>query len=661
MCGFAGIVNFSDTSASRPRIDADLLARMGAPVAHRGPDGQGTFISPDGRVGLIHYRLAIVDLPGGVQPMSNEDDTVWVVYNGEIYNHVELRAELEAAGHRFKTDHCDTEVIVHGYEQWGDDCPKHFRGMFAFAVVDLAKKSVFLARDRLGQKPLYVTTQGDTLAFASNAACLRGLAGSVERPAAGTIAQYLLCGYGLASAHNLLSIWPGGSFRWPRDPAAPLRGQAGPLATPNPERVFATLPTADQTIYWPGGSPCRFRGRLATGVAAVREALIEATEIRLRADVEVGCFLSGGMDSAIVASIVRWVLGKPIRTFTIGTPDPAYDERAAARAVARSLGTEHTEFEVQPEHLLDVLDDLIETVAEPFADSSIIPTYWVAKLTRQHVKVALSGDGGDEAFCGYDRYKAVRLAARYRTFQWFWQLTGPLWRRLAGRGQRERRTRLARLADGLAQGEPAAAYAHWTGLFDERSVGRLMIGQKDAVRQAGQLRQGSADICFARCPGGAVQAASHLDYVSYLPFDVLTKVDRASMRVALEVRSPFLDHKVVELALSLPSKWKLHGRTGKWILREAFWDIVPASVWTQPKRGFGLPLDRWFRQPSGADPQAGRLMDLLRESVAFLPGDVFNHAYINSLIDAHATGRAEHSQRLWALLWLGRWWKRFVR
>ncbi|MDD4891938.1 MAG: asparagine synthase (glutamine-hydrolyzing), partial [Phycisphaerae bacterium] len=533
-----------------PAITEELLQRMGAPVAHRGPDGQGTYISPDGRVGLIHYRLSIVDLPGGAQPMCNEDGTIWVVFNGEIYNHVELRPELEKLGHRFKTDHADTEVIIHAYEQWGDECPKHFRGMFAFAIVDLAKKSVCLARDRLGQKPLYVAVQEDgALVFASNASCL-GLFGlSHRRPASSTIAYYLLCGHGLVSAHNLLPVWPGHSFRWPRTGDGAAAERTGPLSVLHPELVLAELPTADQAIYWPDDPIRRFRGSLTAGIDATRKTLVEATELRLHADVEVGCFLSGGIDSAIVASIIRRVLNRPIRTFTIGTPDPAYDEREPARLVAKELGTEHVELEVQPEHLLDVLDDLIETVGEPFADSSIIPTYWVAKLTRQHVKVTLSGDGGDEAFCGYDRYRAVRLAARYHTFQWFWQLTGPLWRRLAGRGHRDRWTRLARLADGLAQGWPAAAYRRWVELFDERAVGRLMIGQDGAVQEAGQLWRGMADACFARCPGGAVQAASHFDYVSYLPGDILTKVDRASMRVALEVRSPFLDHKVVELAL----------------------------------------------------------------------------------------------------------------
>jgi asparagine synthase (glutamine-hydrolysing) len=644
MCGFAGIVNFA--SPNPPAIDVALLKRMGQPVAHRGSDGQGTFISPDDRVGLIHYRLAIVDLPAGSQPMCNENGTVWVVFNGEIYNHVELRPALEAAGHRFKTDHCDTETIVHAYEEYGEKCPEHLRGMFAFAVVDLKKQSVFLARDRLGQKPLYCGLDDDgTLRFSSGpleCRCSTAALGCVSPfPAGGVgrgdiritaeggcatsfaverIGQYLRCGYLDWSDSKL-------------PPAVAARFEAGKLAV----QRYWRLP------------PCRPRGmkyRIASlpqTVKLVRDQLVEATELRLRADVEVGCFLSGGTDSAIIASIIRRELGKPLRTFTIGTPDPAYDEREPARRVAAELGTDHTEFEVQPDHLLDCLDDLIETVAEPFADSSIVPTFWVSKLTRQHVKVALSGDGGDEAFGGYSRYRAVRLANRLRWTRPFWQLTWPIWRMFRGAGHRSRGTRIRRFADGMRQGV-AEANRYWTwSLFQDDAITRLLRGE---ARSAGTSMWPRED--FRRDP---VDAAIRNDYQTYLPGDILTKVDRASMRVALEVRSPFLDHKLIELALSLPSKWKLHGRIGKWILREAFKDLVPPSVWTQPKRGFSLPLDRWFR---------GELLGLLRESVGFLPGDAFDHAFIDKFLDDHVAGRVEHSQRLWALLWLGRWWKRFV-
>ena len=624
MCGFAGIVNFS--SASPPAIDVAFLQRMGQPVAHRGPDGQGTFISPDGRVGLIHYRLAIVDLPGGIQPMCNEDGTVWVVFNGEIYNHVELRVELEKAGHQFKTDHCDTEVIIHAYEEYGKECPAHFRGMFAFAIVDLNKKEVFLARDRLGQKPLYWAHVGSgNVAFASSSACLRGLPGFASFLDRGELRNFLRQGYPRNSITCSLSeVWPGYSV------TPSVKDDDG---DESPMRGYHS--TSIQRDAWDVRQDAR---------PSVRKCLVEATELRLRADVEVGCFLSGGTDSAIVASIVRRELNRPLRTFTIGTPDPAYDEREPARRVAAELGTNHTEFEVQPDHLLDCLDDLIETVAEPFADSSIIPTFWVSKLTRTHVKVALSGDGGDEAFGGYSRYRAVRLANRLRWTRPFWQLTWPIWRMIRGAGHRSFGTRIRRFADGMRQGV-AEANRYWTwSLFQDEDIARLLRG---AARSKSDLTfQPLED--FARDP---VDAAIRTDYQTYLPGDILTKVDRASMRVALEVRSPFLDHKLVELALSLPSKWKLHGRTGKWILREAFKDIVPPSVWDQPKRGFSLPLDRWFR---------GELLGLLRESVSFLPADLFDHGFIDKLIDDHAAGRVEHSQRLWAMLWLGRWWKRFV-
>ncbi len=634
MCGFAGIVNF--TSPDPPAIDEALLRRMGEPVARRGPDGTGLYISPDRRVGLIHHRLAIVDIASGAQPMCNEDGTVWVVFNGEIYNHVELRADLERLGHRFKTDHCDTETLVHAYEQYGAECPEHFRGQFAFAVVDLNARSVFLARDRLGQKPLYCgESKTGGLVFASNPRCLLASGQVNSALETGNVCDYLRLGY----TPDILTIW--------RDLYR---------MSPGWSKLFKDNKHVNDT-YW--GLPLHGSNWSAEAATRlVRRRLVEATELRLRADVEVGLFLSGGIDSAVVAAIVRRELDRPIRTFTIGTPDPSYDEREPARRVAKELGCEHAEFEVQPDHLLDVLDDLIETVGEPFADSSIVPTHWVARLTRPHVKVALSGDGGDEAFAGYDRYQAIRLAHRLQWGRPFWRLGGLLSNRLGGGGHRDRLSRLARFLTGAGM-DTAHAYRHWVSLFTETQLHRLIRDDYflGPIGFGNLAEDFQAEIEYFP---DAVQAAIRIDYGSYLPDDILTKVDRASMAVALEVRSPFLDHHVVELAISLPSYWKLRGRTSKWILREAFRDIVPPSVWTQPKRGFGLPLDRWFRQPDDVDPQAGRLLPLLRESVAYLPADVFDHAFIDELIGRHQAGREEHSQRLWALLWLGRWWKRFV-
>lgn len=655
MCGFAGIVNFAGGQPPNPpAITIDLLQRLGAPVACRGPDGQGTFISPDGRAGLIHYRLSIVDLAGGSQPLSNEDGSVWIAFNGEVYNHVELRPELERLGHKFRTDHSDTEVIVHAYEQYGQDCAQRFRGQFAFAIVDLNRRTVLLCRDHLGQKPLYWAAKPDgTVVFASSSNCIRPHLPPVSRPDQQVLHSFLRVGYAQDSATpGLWQVSPG-SWAWAQfTPEGPRRCEQR---------------------YWTPGDVAPFRGQVTDAQAAVRRAMVEATELRLRADVEVACFLSGGTDSAIVASIVRRELGRPIRTFTIGTPDPIYDEREPARRVARELGTEHVELELQPEHLMDALDDMVETVGEPFADSSIIPTYWVSRLTRPHVKVALSGDGGDEAFGGYDRYKAARMAWRLRWTRPFWWLTWPIWNMLGGQGHRGMWTRLRRLADGLRR-DPASAYRSWVTLFSDADIKHLLkpgsppspanalagSGGDDPPRFPSPVTKGTVPISEEGLGNGdspladPVRAAILCDYREYLPGDILAKVDRASMRVALEVRSPFLDYRLVELATSLPSQWKVRGhgrRAGKWILRQTFRNIVPRSVWTQPKRGFALPLDRWFR---------GELLPLLRESVGFLPADVFNHGFINQLIEAHVAGRGEHSQRLWALLWLGRWWKRFV-
>ncbi|MCG3177853.1 MAG: Asparagine synthetase [glutamine-hydrolyzing] 1 [Phycisphaerae bacterium] len=655
MCGFAGIVSLG--ASPSPAIDEATLRRMAAPIVHRGPDGSGLYLSPDRRIGLIHHRLAIVDIPGGAQPMANEDGTVRVVFNGEIYNHVEIRKDLAKLGHRFATDHSDTEVIVHAYEEFGPDFLPLLRGQFAFALVDAGKGRLLLARDRLGQKPLYWARRDDgAIAFGSSVRCIEDR-GELNRA---SLADYLRYGY-VPPAGGIWSraaqVAPGGAFEFVADPAG------------------------DRSInYWrPPATEVR-RPPLDNAVAAVRAALVEATALRLRADVEVGCFLSGGIDSAIVAAIVRRELGRPLHTFTVGTEDPAYDEREPARRVAKELGTVHSEMVADPARLTAALDDLVETVGEPFADSSIIPTWFVSATTRPQVKVALSGDGGDEAFGGYARYQAARLHGRLGWSRPLWAATWPIWRLLGGARQRNQWTRLRRLADGLRR-PLARAYREWVGLFSERQMRRLLRpawytpppvapggieviggGVREAFSIEGFMQYRETPVAgqpgvtrLARWPD-PVAAAIGADYRGYLPGDILTKVDRASMRVGLEVRSPFLDHRVVELALSLPAEWKLHQGVGKWILRQAFGDIVPAHVWEQPKRGFSLPLDRWFREGDGG----GQLVPLLRESIAFLPEDAFNRRFIDRLLARHQSGREEHSQRLWALLWLGRWWKRFV-
>jgi asparagine synthase (glutamine-hydrolysing) len=610
-------------------------------LAHRGPDDQGAYtadlhfgpareVVPG--VALGYRRLAIIDRAGGQQPLANEDGSVQLVFNGEIYNYRDLRRRLEGSGHRFRT-RTDGETIVHLYEDEGTGAFVHLRGMFALALWDARKRQLVLARDRLGKKPLVYREEPGRLAFASELKALMEIPGAARDIDPAALDEYLTYGY---VPH------PGSIFRGVRKlpPATVAVWREGRLTV---ER------------YWSPDLHREDSRPLAEQAAQLADALREAVRLRLESEVPLGAFLSGGVDSAVVVALMRELSAERVKTFTLGFPFPEYDETAAAAAVAKHLGTEHCELRVEPQ-AVELLPKLAWHFDEPLADSSAIPTYLVSQLARQHVTVALTGDGGDELFGGYVRHRAALWGARFdRLPRWCrWALTAGPWQSLPGGRLKSRRERLKRFVRGLKL--PAGRrYLAWVGLFDEAQRAALYTDDFLAALPESDpfdfLRHG-----LARADGrDPATAAGLTDLVTYLPCDLLAKVDTASMAVGLECRCPLLDHHVVELAAALPWSAKARGRQRKVILREAFGHLLPAGVWRRRKSGFGVPLDHWFR-----GELAGLARELLLDASTRAAG-YFRPEAIERLLNDHSTGRTDHSNRLWALLFFETWRRQWTQ
>jgi asparagine synthase (glutamine-hydrolysing) len=623
MCGIAGVL-YRDPA--RP-ADQAVLAAMGESIAHRGPDGEGFFSAPG--VGLVHRRLAIIDLAGGRQPLGNEDDSVQVVFNGEIYNYQGLRADLEAKGHRFRTN-SDTEVLVHLYEEEGEGLVERLRGMFAFAVWDAPSRRLLLARDRLGIKPLYYCRDGEKLVFGSELKALLMHPGVGREVDPAALEDYL--GYGMVSGeraifrgvrklppgHTLL-IQPGG---WDRAPRSYWQIRRDP----------------DESLSFEQWQQ------------AVRAKVHEAVKLHLIADVPVGAFLSGGVDSSVVVSASAGATQGALRTFSIGFQEEAYSELPYAREVARQFGAQHTEEVVTPD-AVSLLDDLTWYYDEPFADTSAIPTFLVSRLASRHVKVVLSGDGGDEAFGGYSRYAHdLREAAIRRRL--------PLWLRRGVLGPVARvwpkadwlpRPLRARTALTNLSLDADAAYANTLALCRPPMRRRLLAADLAATlngHDSGRLIRTSYAAAPASDPLSGMLAA---DLATVLPDDFLVKVDRASMANGLEVRPPLLDHELMELAARIPSRWKVQGKQTKVIFKRAFEARLPSSVTRRPKQGFELPIDGWLRGP---------LRETFEGSV-LRPGAAVNglidQGVVRGLYRSHLAGVGRHGGVLWALLVLARW------
>jgi asparagine synthase (glutamine-hydrolysing) len=637
MCGITGGVW---TEAGEPLAHETLLS-MTEVLRHRGPDDQGCYTSEVAShsypgsvagVALGFRRLSIIDVAGGAQPLSNEDGSVWVVFNGEIYNYRTLRKRLEGSGHTFRTA-SDTETLVHLYEDEGAGFVRHLEGMFALAIWDARNRQLVLARDRLGKKPLVYRYEPRRLLFASELKSLLEVPGLPCEVDPSALDEYL-------------------AYQYVPHPHTILKG-------------FRKLPPAHYAVYRDGRlrverywRPELDRERPAPAeqyVAELREALRAAVARRLESEVPLGAFLSGGVDSSIVVGLMTELAREPVRTFSIGFSVPEYDETSFARSVAQQLGTVHQEFCVEAD-CLDVLPKLVWHFDEPFADSSAIPTWYVAKLTRQHVTVALTGDGGDELFAGYPRYRAVELAS------WFDRLPGPfkhllasrLWQRLpASPRQKSPLRRFKRLVGALDQA-PARRYFDWVSIFNEGR--RAELYHDDFIPR---LSEGDPfdflQTAFARCAGrDPVTAASLVDLQTYLPCDILTKVDTASMAHGLECRAPFLDHHVVELAASMPLALKYRRGRGKRILIEAFGGMLPRVVRRRAKMGFGVPLDHWFRH---------ELKDYVREVLLdahSLERGYFRPESVRLLVDDHQAGRFDHSYRLWSLLVFELWQRKWL-
>ena len=627
MCGICGIV-WTD---QRQPPDRGVLDRMTDVLAHRGPDDRGTW--SDHGVSLGFRRLSIIDLPSGNQPMCNEDKTIWVVFNGEIYNFRSLRHRLEGLKHEFRTA-SDTETIVHLYEEEGPECVRRLRGMFALAIWDTGKRQLVLARDRLGVKPLLYRHEPGRLAFASELKSLLEMPDMPRELDASSLDHYLALQYvphprsifrgvnKLPPAHY--AVWHDGRLRLQR---------------------YWELDFSDENDQLSEKEYCN----------QLRETLSEATRLRMVADVPLGAFLSGGIDSTIVVGLMQAVSPEPVKTFSIGFPVAAFDERRYARMAARQLGTDHHELVVEPGSI-DILPKLVWHFDEPFADSSAIATYYVSQATREHVTVALTGDAGDELFAGYPRYRAVRLAEYFDRLPRPVQsvIASPLWQYLpASVRQKSKRRRLKKLLAHLRL-SPEQRYTRWVTIFDEQF--RAALYQDDFIAELEDSDPADFLLAAYRQAAGRdmVSRSCFVDLVTYLPCDLLTKVDIASMANGLECRGPFLDHRVVELAARVPAALKMRCLSGKYILKRAFSDLVPPAIRRRPKMGFGVPLDHWFR---------GALADHLKE--VLLDPRTLNRGYfrpetLGRLLDDHLAGRWDHSYRLWSLLVLELWHRTFM-
>jgi len=611
MCGICGI-------ASPAGADPVRLAAMSATLLHRGPDSDGSWL--DGPVGLAARRLAIIDLETGDQPLTNEDGSVVVVQNGELYNYRELRAELEAQGHRFRT-HGDTEVLAHLYEQHGTGFAERLRGMFAVAVWDARERRLVLARDRFGIKPLYYRADAGELEFASE---LRALPrGDVDLDALEAFLAFnsvpapltILAGTRKLPPGHVL-VWEGGEPRLER------------FARPAPVDADAIRREPDEAL-----------------AAELRARLRDSVRAHLVADVPVGVLLSGGIDSALLAAFAAEASTEPVRTFTIGFRERSFDETAGARSVAERYGTDHRELVLEPDAAL-LLPALAEAFDEPFADSSALPTYLVSELAARDVKVALSGEGGDELFGGYETYAADLLALRVGRLA---RLAGPVVERLPVSTAKASFDYRAKRFVRAAHLPPLERHHGWKEIFSPDARAEL-TGARSAFDPVAGLRTRYEETAGA----DLLARLQDVDLGTYLVDDLLVKTDRASMAHSLEARVPFLDTVVTDLALALPTRLKVRGLRKKVLLRKAAEPLLPAEIVGGRKRGFSIPAAAWLR--GGLEPFA---RDVLSADTIARQG-FFRPAAVTRLLDDHVAGREDLSRQLWGLLAFTLWHERHL-
>ena len=623
MCGIAGIVS----TAAGEHIDADVIHRMCQTIVHRGPDDEGIFVK--GGVGLGMRRLSIIDVAGGHQPVFNEDRSVWLVFNGEIYNFTELRDDLLKRGHHFAT-HTDTEVIVNLYEEMGADCVHRLRGMFAFALYDENRRKLLLARDRLGKKPLHYALQGDRLLFASEMKAILAVAPELAQLDNRALLQYLYYGY----IPDPLTAFPG-IQKLP--PGYLLEYQDAKIDV----RQYWDLPQYD-TCVPRSEEEC---------LEEMEARLAESVRLRLISDVPLGALLSGGTDSSIVVALMARASSKPVKTFSIGFHHHDFNETQYARLVAEKFATDHHELTVESD-VLETVETLTASMDEPFGDSSMLPTYYVSCLARKHVKVALSGDGGDEIFGGYDRYP-VHL--RRKNFERI-----PHWARRFYREKiypllpEDMRGKKFSYNVSLPWQERYIDSISYLPSFD-RDI-KLLSDDFRKILLAGENPEAVMLGHFADAKAtDPVSRLLYLDTKTYMVGDVLTKVDRMSMATSLEVRVPLLDHTFVEWATGLPSSWKMRGLQQKYILRKLAERIgVPQAALNRPKQGFALPLVHWIR-----NDLKDLIISVLLDSRSLHRG-YFRPEGIRRMLDEHFRQRRDHSHGIWRLLIFELWHRNFL-
>ncbi len=625
MCGIAGYIG---------TVAPAVLPAMLQSLTHRGPDDAGTHVEPG--VGLGMTRLAIIDLAGGRQPMSNEDGSLWIVFNGEIYNYRELRPDLLSRGHRLQT-RSDTEVILHLFEEEGERCVERLRGMFAFAIWDARRRRLFLARDRLGKKPLYLWHRDGLFLFASEIKallCHPAVSRALDPEA---FHHYLAFGYTPADRSAFAGI-----RKLP--PAHTATLAEGTLAL----RRYWDLPRGDSLTAGPVPLPER--------AARIRQELREAVRLRLESDVPLGVFLSGGIDSSAVVASMREVTGQRIATFSIGfgQATPSFDELPYARMVARRFETDHSEEILEPK-VADLLPAIVQHFDEPFADSSAIPTFVVAQATARHVKVVLSGIGGDETFGGYPRYLGVRLSEYYaRLPRWMRSVSGTCLTRLV----RETETSLnwgdwvRRFVTGAERPLPDR-YLGWTRFFGEADLARVAT---PALREGWKTDVERLHLAAfaAHGHGDPVDGAFRVDLSTYLPDDLLVMADRMSMAHSLELRAPFCDHRVIEESLRIPPSVKIPGFRLKGLLKTAFADALPPQVLSHRKQGFMIPLGRWLRTDLRDVMEDLLSPERVRSRGLFIPDAV------EALKREHVGGSRSHSDRLWTLMMAELWLRQYL-
>jgi asparagine synthase (glutamine-hydrolysing) len=625
MCGIAGYIDRWRTDGGAPgEARQALLQSMCDIIRHRGPDDEGFSLAPGVALGM--RRLSIIDLAGGHQPISGEDGSVTIVFNGEIYNFLELKSELEAAGHTFTTN-SDTETIVHGYEEFGPACLNKLRGMFALAIWDGRKEQLLLARDRVGKKPLYYTiTRNNVLVFGSELKSLLEHPDVERQINYEALDAYLTLGYvpdPLSIFQAIKKLPPGHYLTF---------DQHGVKVAEYWDFKFATGQERSESDY----------------LDELLHLLDESVRIRLVSDVPLGAFLSGGVDSSTVVGLMARNMDQPVKTFSIGFHEDSYNELEFARLTAKKFGTDHHEFIVTPE-ICDIVDELVWHFDEPFADSSAIPTYMVSKLAREFVTVILSGDGGDELFAGYTRYAIDQQRSAFANVPGV--IRKGLMRPLSASLPHGARGRNFIYNISL---DPIDRYLDSVSIFTRLNKKSLYTSQFREQLTGNSVADLFAGLAAKVNTGSPVDPLLYIDSKTYLPGDIMTKVDRMSMAVSLEARAPLLDHKLIDFVTTIPAHLKLKGSETKHIMKRAVSGLVPDEILYRPKQGFGVPVQEWINQQLKQ-----RMVDTLRDPRTRQRGYV-DTKYLDVLLDEHWRGRRDHSSQLWSLLMLELWHREFV-